>query len=58
MGFFYRKAWAKLKHYKDYLICTGTKMEFSQVKWLFRKGLEQGYEYTLIEIIENKKKKK
>ena len=33
-------------------------MEFSLVKYLFRKGLEQGHEYTLIEIIENEKEQK
>ena len=50
------KIWEKLRKYKkenDYLICAGTKIEFSLVKYLFRKGLEQGHEYTLIEIIEN-----
>ena len=51
------KIWARLKYYNNYLIRAGTKMEFSLVKWLFRKGLEQGHEYTLIKIIENKKKK-
>ena len=55
---FIEKTLAKLKHYKDYLICAGIKMEFSLVKWLFRNGLEQRHEYTLIEIIEIKKKKK
>ena len=55
------KIWEKLRKYKkenDYLICAGTKMEFSLVKYLFRKGLEQGHEYTLIEIIENEKEQK
>ena len=53
------KIWKLLRNTKDYLICAGTKSDFSLVEmFLNKKGLEETHEYTLIEIIENEKERK
>ena len=54
--------WRILKKKKDYLICAGTKNDFTLVdifyNMLNKTGLEEAHEYTLIEVIENKKERK